>query len=409
MAQTKLAREQSFTMKQLHTFKQELTDELNSILSWWATNAADKISGGFFGKIDNDNQVIPDVPKGSVLNARILWTFAAAYNHQSDALYLKMANRAYQYITNHFIDKKNGGVYWSVDYKGNPQDTKKQVYAIAFTIYGLSEYYRATKKEEALQTAIELFHLLVNKAYDPVQTGYFEAFTRDWQPIEDLRLSAKDANEKKTMNTHLHVLEGFTNLHRIWPDELLKKQIGILLNNFFDYFIDKDTHHLNLFFDEDWNSKGKLVSYGHDIEATWLLLEAAEETGCEAAISKIKQITPLMADATIAGLDSDGGLWYEYEPDENNLVKEKHWWVQAEAMVGFFNAWQVTGDDKYLNIVLKNWEFVKNNLIDKENGEWFWGVNEHGEVMPGEDKAGFWKCPYHNGRACLELMRRGID
>lgn len=406
MAQTKLAREQSITMKQLHTFKQELTDELNSILSWWATNAADKISGGFFGKIDNDNQVIPDVPKGSVLNARILWTFAAAYNHQSDALYLKMANRAYQYITNHFIDKKNGGVYWSVDYKGNPQDTKKQVYAIAFTIYGLSEYYRATKKEEALQTAIELFHLLVNKAYDPVQTGYFEAFTRDWQPIEDLRLSAKDANEKKTMNTHLHVLEGFTNLHRIWPDELLKKQIGILLNNFFDYFIDKDTRHLNLFFDEDWNNKGQLVSYGHDIEATWLLLEAAEEIGYEAAISKIKQITPLMADATIAGLDSDGGLWYEYEPDENNLVKEKHWWVQAEAMVGFFNAWQVTGDDKYLNIVLKNWEFVKNNLIDKENGEWFWGVNEHGEVMPGEDKAGFWKCPYHNSRACLELLRR---
>lgn len=406
MVQTKLAREQSITMKQLHTFKQELTEDLSAILNWWAANSPDKTNGGFYGKIDNDNQVIPDAPKGSVLNARILWTFAAAYNHQPDALFLTMADRAYEYITAHFIDNENGGVYWSVDHEGNPLDTRKQVYALAFTIYGLSEYYLASKKEEARQQAIKLFNLLVEKAYDPIKTGYFEAFTQDWQPIEDLRLSAKDANEKKTMNTHLHVLEGFTNLYRIWPDEGLRKHIGILLNNFFDYFIDKDTHHLNLFFDEDWNSKGKLVSYGHDIEATWLLLEAAEVIGYEAAISKIKQITPLMADATIGGLDADGGLWYEYEPDENHLVKEKHWWVQAEALVGFFNAWQITSDDKYLHIALKNWEFIKHNILDKENGEWFWGVNEHGEVMPGEDKAGFWKCPYHNSRACLELLRR---
>lgn len=390
----------------LHTFKQELTGELSAILSWWATNAPDNANGGFYGKIDNDNHITPEAPKGCVLNARILWTFAAAYNHKTDALHLEMADRAYQYIINHFIDKENGGVYWSVDYKGNPVDTKKQVYAIAFTIYGLSEYYRASKKEEALQSAIDLFHLLVQKAYDPIKTGYFEAFAKDWQLIGDLRLSAKDANEKKTMNTHLHVLEGFSNLYRIWPDELLKKHIDVLLNNFFDYFIDKDTHHLNLFFNENWNTKGKLVSYGHDIEATWLLLEAAEVIGNDIAIEKIKRLIPAMAGATITGLDNDGGLWYEYEPDNNHLVKEKHWWVQAEAIVGFFNAWQVTGDEKYLSIALKNWDFVKHSIIDKRNGEWYWGINEYGEIMPGEDKAGLWKCPYHNSRACIEILKR---
>jgi len=397
-----------FQMEKQHLqmFKQELTEELSSILNWWATNTPDTTNGGFYGKIDNNNHVTANAPKGSVLNARILWSFSAGYNYKPEPLYLEMADRAYEYIVNHFIDKEHSGVYWSVDCKGNPLDTKKQVYAIAFTIYGLSEYYRASKKEEAKQKAIELFHLLVNKTYDPVRTGYFEAFTKDWQPIEDLRLSAKDANEKKTMNTHLHVLEGFTNLYRIWPDELLRKHIGILLNNFFDYFIDKDTHHLNLFFDEDWNAKGRLVSYGHDIEATWLLLEAAEVIGYNTAIEKIKQLIPAIANAVITGLDSDGGLWYEYEPEENHLVKEKHWWVQAETLVGFINAWQVTTDDKYLNTALRNWEFTKNNIIDKENGEWFWGVAENNKIMPGEDKAGFWKCPYHNSRACLNTISR---
>jgi len=222
----------------------------------------------------------------------------------------------------------------------------------------------------------------------------------------ELHQSAKDANEKKTMNTHLHVLEGYTNLYRIWPDKVLGEQIKILLDNFFEHFIDKETHHLALFFDENWNAKGDLVSYGHDIEATWLLLEAAEVIGDEASIKKIKEITTAMADATSTGIDVDGGLWYEYKPAENHLVKEKHWWVQAEAMVGFFNAWQISGDDKYLNISLKNWEFVKTKILDKQNGEWFWGIDENGGVMPGQDKSGIWKCPYHNSRVMLELAGR---
>ncbi|MEO6632063.1 MAG: AGE family epimerase/isomerase, partial [Mucilaginibacter sp.] len=281
--------------QELNIYQQELADELKNILYWWATNAPDKANGGFYGKIDINNQITAEAPKGSVLNARILWSFSAAYNHNPEPDYLEMADRAHQYIVNHFIDGEEGGVYWSVDYEGQPLDTKKQVYAIAFTIYALSEYYRASKIENAKQLAIDLFYLLVEKAYDPIKTGYFEAFTKTWQLIADLRLSAKDANEKKTMNTHLHVLEGYTNLYRIWPDKALGEHISILLDNFFEHFINKDTHHLALFFDEDWNAKGGLVSYGHDIEATWLLMEAAAAIGDEASIKKIKEITIDMA------------------------------------------------------------------------------------------------------------------
>jgi mannobiose 2-epimerase len=387
-------------------YKKELSDELSRILTYWSENTIDEINGGFYGRIDNDNQIVPGSPKGSVLNARILWTFSAAFNHDANPDYLDKASRAYRYIVDHFIDKQYGGVYWSVDYQGKPLDTKKQVYAVAFTIYALSEYYRASGIEAAKQNAIDLFYLLVEKAYDPVRTGYFEAYMRDWLPIDDLRLSAKDANEKKTMNTHLHVLEGFTNLYRTWPDKALKEHLEILLDNFFDHFIDHKTHHLVLFFDEDWRRRSDLVSYGHDIEATWLLLEAADVIGNEAMIEKIKKISITMADAVIEGIDNDGGLWYEYEPADNHLIREKHWWVQAEAMIGFYNAWQISGDERHLELSINNWQFVKDKILDKVNGEWFWGVKQDGSVMRSEDKVGIWKCPYHNSRACMEILDR---
>jgi len=391
---------------QLSVLKNQLSDELSRILNYWIKNTPDAAFGGFFGRIDNESRVISQSPKGSVLNARILWSFSAAYNLTKKTEYLEYADRAYQYIIHRFIDNKYGGVYWTVDHTGKPLDTKKQVYANAFTIYGLSEYYSASGNKDAKELAISLYRLLVEHSYDTEKTGYLEAFTRDWQPISDLRLSAKDANEKKTANTHLHVLEAYTNLYRIWPDEGLKLQIITLVHNFFDHFIDRDTHHLALFFDEDWNSKSALVSYGHDIEATWLLQEAAEVISNEVLVEQIKNINLKIADATVSGIDSDGGLWYEYEPADDHLTKEKHWWVQAEAMVGFYNAWQISGADKYLALAEQNWAFVQNKILDKKNGEWFWGIDEKGELMPGEDKAGLWKCPYHNSRACIEIIKR---
>jgi len=391
---------------QLKTFSNELTHELSRILSYWMKNTPDEAHGGFLGRIDNENHVIPDSSKGSVLNARILWSFSAAYNLTKKQEYLHYAARAYHYITENFIDKEHGGVYWSVDYRGKPFDTKKQVYAVAFTIYGLSEYCLATGDDKAKEMAIDLFHSLVKHSYDPINTGYLEAFTREWQPTNDIRLSAKDANEKKTMNTHLHVLEAYANLYRIWPDEALNTHITTLLHNFLDHFINIETYHHNLFFDEQWNSKSGLISYGHDIEATWLLQEAAEVVKHDELLNKIKAINIHIADATIAGVDSDGGLYYEFEPANGHLIKEKHWWVQAEAMVGFYNAWQISGDEKYSSLAENSWNFVKNEILDKTNGEWFWGINQFGEVMPGEDKAGMWKCPYHNSRACIEIIKR---
>eukprot|EP01118_Nematostelium_gracile_P015111 TRINITY_DN5_c0_g1_i1.p1 TRINITY_DN5_c0_g1~~TRINITY_DN5_c0_g1_i1.p1 ORF type:complete len:400 (-),score=60.66 TRINITY_DN5_c0_g1_i1:4285-5484(-) len=389
----------------LADYKKDLTTELQEILDYWTINTVDQESGGFYGKISNDNSVERTAAKGAVLNARILWSFAAAHNLNAEHS-LELADRAYDYIVNHFIDQEFGGVYWTVDYKGQPADTKKQVYAVAFTIYALSEYYLAKGDQKIKGHAIKLYQDLVKFSYDTEKGGYLEAFNRQWQPMDDLRLSDKDANEKKTMNTHLHVLEAFTNLYRIWPEQALKDKIAELIGNFQNHIIDANTSRLILFFDEDWSGKSDIISYGHDIEASWLLLEAAEVIEDYQLITEIKELAVKMANSAMAGLDKDGSLWYEKEPSKNHIIKEKHWWVQAEAMVGFYNAWQISQQEQYLHASYQSWNFVQQQILDKENGEWFWGVNEDGSPMQNEDKAGLWKCPYHNSRACIELIRR---
>ncbi|MDI3319548.1 AGE family epimerase/isomerase [Pinibacter soli] len=388
----------------LTQYKNELAVELSNILQYWIDYTIDEEYGGFYGKIDNENNIDNKAPKGSVLNARILWTFAAAFNFTKEKKYLEVATRAFDYITKYFIDKENGGVYWTVDYSGQPLDTKKQIYALSFALYAASEYYRASHLPEAKQIANDLYNAIEKYSYDPGKGGYFEAFTQDWKPIVDLRLSEKDANEKKTMNTHLHVLEAYTNLYQIEQTPAVKQSIQNLLAAFDRHIINQQTHHLELFFDEDWNSKKQIVSFGHDIEAAWLLLEAAEAIYDEDWIGKMKTNAIKMADAAAEGLDKDGGLWYEVE--NNHLIKEKHWWPQAEAMVGFFNAAQVSGNEKYLQRSIDSWQFTKQYILDAKNGEWFWGVKEDYSIMPNEDKAGLWKCPYHNGRACIELLKR---
>ena len=390
----------------LGVYQKEVKQELHNILDYWLHFSPDTINGGFVGKIDNDNTRDYSAPKGSVLNARILWSFSAAYNLDADQKYLLIADRAWRYIASNFVDKEFGGVYWTVNTQGVPLDTKKQVYAIAFTIYALSEFYRAIKNDEAKNLAIDLYKLLVDKSFDKEKTGYFEAFTRDWNEIPDLRLSAKDANEKKTMNTHLHVLEAYTTLYRIWKDESLKEQIKILINNFLELIIDVESGHLILFLDENWARKSDTISYGHDIEAAWLLLEAAEVIEEEYLILKVKEASIKMTDAAAEGLESDGSLNYEFEASAQHLIREKHWWVQAEAMVGFFNAFQLTRNESYLVKSLRVWDFIQSDILDTENGEWFWGILPNRNVMENQDKVGLWKCPYHNSRACMEIIRR---
>ena len=376
----------------LKNLKTELKLELQSILSYWMENTIDTKNGGFVGQIDYNNNTNNEAEKGSVLNARLLWTFSAAYKISNNQEHLNTAERAFEYISEHFYDTEFGGVFWSINYDGTPKDTKNQIYALAFVIYGLSEYYSVTKDEKALEMAIALYQKIQKYSYDTVNGGYLEAFTRDWQPIEDLRLSEKDANEKKTMNTHLHIVEGYANLYTVWKDESLRKVIVELLETIEKYFINTETGHLRLFFDENWIEKKDVISYGHDIEAAWLLLQCAEISGDSTLIANYKKHAIQIADVTKEGIDSDGGLWYEYDPETKELMAEKHWWPQAELMIGYFTAWQLSGKQEYLDIVFKNWDFTKKHIIDKENGEWFWGVYSDYSTME-KDKAGFLEMP----------------
>jgi mannobiose 2-epimerase len=386
--------------------KEEMHAELLSILNYWESNTADEKNGGFIGAIDYNDTKDYDAEKGSVLNARILWAFSAAYPVTKNENHLKVAERAFEYITKHFYDTTYGGIFWSLNADGSPKDTKNQVYALAFAIYGLSEFYAVTKNELALQLAISLYKKIEQYSFDPIHKGYFEAFTRDWQPIADLRLSDKDANEAKTMNTHLHIVEGYANLYRVWPDAGLKAVIAQLLHTINDYFMDAETGHLRLFFNEVWIEKLDVISYGHDIEAAWLLQWCAEIIEDGTLIDIYKKHAVIMADATFEGIDDeDGGLWYEYDPEHETLIAEKHWWPQSELLIGMVNAWQLTGNEKYLDAVKQNWAFVQKYILDRQNGEWIWGIYA-GYNKIEKDKAGFWKCPYHNTRACLELIDR---
>jgi len=390
----------------LETYRSELQRELSDILHYWMENTIDERHGGFVGRITSDNKKHPDAPKGSVLNSRILWSFSAAYNLTRTVKYLQMAQRAFAYLQKYFIDKEHGGVYWTVSAKGEPLDTKKQIYALSFAIYGLSEYYKASEDEDAKNAAIKLFCTIIKHSYDQMHGGYFEAFSRDWKTLDDLRLSAKDANEPKSLNTHLHVLEGFTNLYHIWPDQDLKQKLVELVQLFLRRIVCTKTDHLVLFFEDNWTPKSKTISYGHDIEASWLLQEAAETLGDKSMLLQVKDCSVAIANATKRGLDGDGGVWYEYDAAANHLIKEKHSWPQAEAMIGFFNAWQNTHEKKWLHYSLKSWDFVQRYMKDENGGEWHWGVYEDYSPMDKEDKVGIWKCPYHNSRACIDIIQR---
>jgi mannobiose 2-epimerase len=390
----------------LQTYCRELQAEFENILQYWMLHTIDNEQGGFYGSLDNNNTVQAAAPKGVVLNARILWTFSAAFNFTQHTKYLVVAQRAYQYLCAHFTDREYGGMYWCVNAEGYPLNDRKQVYGMAFYLYGLSEYYEVVKEPAVLEEAIQLFRLIEEKSFDNKRKGYYEAFARDWQSLPDMRLSDKDANEKKTMNTHLHVVEAYANLYKQWPDQLLRERIVQLLAVFDEHMIDKNKGHLLLFFDDDWRLKPDVVSYGHDIEAAWLLQQCAEIIQDDEWMNKMKKHALGITDAAMEGLDTDGALWYEYDPATHHLVKEKHWWPQAEAMLGFFNAWQLGGKEIYLQASLKSWNFIKQYICDKENGEWLWGVYADYSVMSDKDKAGFWKCPYHNSRACMEMVKR---
>ena len=382
-------------------FENELTD---NILNYWVKEVYDINRKMFFGRITNEGEKFPEASLSAVLITRIMWTFAAAYRVYPTAIYKRMADEAFRILQEIFWDNDNGGIYWSVFPDGTVQDNKKQFYAEAFFIYALSEYYMAFKDEKAMQIAISMFMLMEKYAYDNEFGGYIEANTANWKETDDQRLSPKDLNVKKSMNTHLHILEAYTNLYRVWKDDDLKKQLESLIRIFLNKIIDHDTFHFHLFFDKDWTVRSDIDSYGHDIEGSWLLFEAAEVLGDETLIKEVEHISIKMADVTEKeGINANGGVYYEKEGE--HLKSQFDWWPQAEAVVGFFNAWQISKNDKYLDLALKSWEFIQKNIIDTKNGEWFWGVDANLKIL-GTDKVSPWKAPYHNARMCLEMIRR---
>ena len=389
-------------------FKKEMQDVLTgNILPFWIDKMVDHENGGFYGRIDGHGNLHADAEKGGILNARILWTFSAAYRVLGKSEYLEMATRAKDYIIAHFIDREYGGTYWSLDCQGNPKDTKKQFYAIGFMIYGLSEYVRATGDKEALDYAIQLFECIEEHSLDVIYNGYIEACTREWGEIADMRLSDLDANYPKSQNTHLHIIEPYANLYRVWKDERLEKALRNMINIFTDKILNPETNHLDLFFEKDWTrGAGHLESYGHDIECSWLMHEAALVLGDAEVLKKVEEIVPLVAKASEKGLNPDGSMIHEANLDTGHVDDDLHWWVQAEAVVGFYNIYQHFGDESALDKSLYCWQYIKDNLIDYEGGEWYWSRRPDGTLNLDDDKAGFWKCPYHNGRMCLEIIER---
>jgi mannobiose 2-epimerase len=402
----KLSPEEQTALELRQEIQQDLTE---NILPFWAAHSPDP-AGGFYGVLNFDGTPRDSAEKGGILNARLLWTFASAFRILGDEQYKTLADRAQRYFIDHFIDREYGGSYYVLNADGSPLMTQKNTYQNAFAVYGLSEHYRATGNEESLQAAIGIYGKLVEHAFDPVHKGFIEGCSREWEKNERYL--------SKTMNTNLHVLEALTNLYRVWKDPGLKQQLTDEIDVMCHRILDQTTWHEILYLSADWQpSPMRIDSYGHDIEFSWLLVEAAEALGDEEILADTRRIAVSLADVQIKeGLSPEGYMlgekFYGDRPARPGMPLQdtRHrleWWPQAEAVVGFVNAWQISGEKKFLDAAVLAWEWTKAHMIDREYGEWYGNVFED-DGSPRKDfvKADQWRCPYHNSRMGFELMSR---
>ena len=404
---------------------------INDILPFWEKNACDTRPGceGFYGSISSSGQADAEAPRSIVMTSRFLWTYSAAARHFKNPALLKMADFAYRTIVSKYWDSENGGVYWSVLPDGTPCVSKKQIYGEAFCCYGLCEYAAAIKElrqdvlsEEAMNYALDIYNFLEQYAFDSKDGGYLEACAQNWSPTDDMILSPKDMNCPKSMNTNLHVMEAYTNLYRTLPvvfsdAKAIRAEVGDSLAALVRLTVEKilqPNAHLGMFFDMKWNPLSDEISYGHDIEASWLLWEAACELKDEELKSEIKETVIKVAETALnEGFDHENGCMENFlrsEPEGKVRDRTRVWWNQAEAMNGFYNAWEMTGETKYSDACHAEWNWILNHQTDRTNGEWWNEVDVNGNPVLTEDKGGNWKTSYHNGRTCLELLRRsGYD
>lgn len=388
-------------------FQSSVQKELNeNILPFWLKHSVDPVHGGFIGRMFNNLKLEPNAPKGLILNARILWTFSTLYRLEAKPEYQEMAERAFDYLVRHFHDDVHGGFYWTVDQAGNPLDTAKKTYGQAFMVYAFSEFADAFGRNESLDAAMSLFKLIETKCKDAQYEGYFETFTREWDIAKDLRLSDKDMDEKKSMNTHLHVLEAYSNLYRITGNRDVRTALENMIHVFQNRIINPEKHCFYLFFDETWSVKTDRISFGHDIEGSWLIWEAAEILNDSNILDHLREVVIQMArEVKNHGLDEDGGIFYEGSPS-GITESNKDWWPQAEAAVGFLNACLLSGSEDFYHCAQKSWQFILDNISDARHGEWIWGVSKNRIPNEKEYKICEWKGPYHNVRACLEILKR---
>ncbi len=374
---------------------------LNNLGPFWL-KLIDNENGGFYGEVTYDLKVNKTSEKGGIQTSRILWFFSAAYCATKNEEYKKAATHAYEFLRDKLIDKEFKGVYWMVDYLGNPIDTRKHVYCQSFAIYALSEYYKATKDKQALDLAMNLFSLVENIGFNKENSAYLEEFDREWNITPNEMLSENGVIAEITTNTHLHVLEGYTNLYSVTNNRVVGERLKELIYTFYNKIYDKEQHLLKIFFDSEWNTIIDVKSYGHDIEASWLIDDAYKVLNL-----KDESIEKMIIDIAYnikAQIQEDGSLINESE----NGVKDytRVWWVQVEAMVGYLNAYERTHDESFLNIVNNLMTYTMKNMVDpREGGEWYWSIEPNGK--PTERSViEPWKTPYHNGRFCLEFMKR---
>jgi cellobiose epimerase len=384
----------------------ECQEELIAIADWWVNHTRDFEQGGFYGEVQKDNAPDRQANKGVILNTRILWFFSEVAEKIDNPEYKAAADRAYFYLMNYFIDKEYGGVYWELDASGTVVNTKKQIYAQAFAIYALCAYYKLNQNAEVLKQAMRLFELIEQHAIDAVNQGYLEAFSREWKPLDDLRLSEKDLNYPKSQNTHLHIMEAYTSLYELMSTTEVGSALHYNIEMFDRYMIDRKTWHLRMFMDMQWQDFSPGFTYGHDIEAVWLIARALEILGDKNYYNKLlPDLLEITKTNLKEGFATDGHLMDAYDFATKTVSSVSVWWVQAEALVGYLYIYSVTKDEQFYFVAENIWRFIKQHQIDSKNGEWFWLSNLDDQSLQAEYKAGFWKCPYHNGRAMMEVAR----
>ena len=384
----------------------EVRNELeNHIAPFWA-GLKDEEYGGFYGYLSCGLELDKKADKGVILHSRILWFFSKCYIVLKDEKYRELAFHAFEYVKNHCIDYDNGGVYWMTSYKGEPSDTMKHTYNIAFAVYALSCYYNAVGDRFALDLAYKLFSDIEDNTLD--EYGYREAFSRDWQLIPNDALSENGLMADKTMNTILHLIEAYTELYKADHSERVAERLRFLLGQMKDKVFDPERNALKVFFDTKLDVIGDIHSFGHDIETTWLIDLACDTLGDKELIAEWAAIDLRISENILNIAFEDGALNNERENDK--IDRTRVWWVQAEAIVGFTNAYQHSGDRKFLDAARSVWEYVKGHVIDsREGSEWYSELTFEGVPHDWKEIVGPWKCPYHNGRMCMELISRGVD